>query len=102
MKEYEELTAAIAKALPEIEEMGGYEDGDENRPITHIRPITLEDVLRANYGNPLELSIDDGGWVWTRPLNDWESNGDIRWNLGKPLSEQSPETLNFLHKLLCK
>lgn len=71
------------------------------------RPITLEDVLRALkeskrewiyaidcYGNLLEYNPEEG---WEVEVHEYNL---FKWHLGKPLSEQSQETITFLHSLL--
>lgn len=59
------------------------------------RPITLEDVLRAmpTGGYNAKMWLMNDGTFW---LTD-----DIEWHLGKPLSEQSDEVIEFLHSILC-
>lgn len=59
------------------------------------RPITLEDVLRAMPNRK--------GHYWSVDFSGALFNGDSwqgKWLLCKPLSEQSPETISFLHSLL--
>lgn len=70
------------------------------------RPITLEDVLRA-----IESSGVDAQRFWTLESDGefiGQDAGDgspvrlgVKWHLGKPLEERSPETIAFLHSLLC-
>lgn len=65
------------------------------------RPKTLEDVLRA-----LEKLCEENEYIRKyRPfLGDPDFFYDTKqqWTLGLPLSDQSPETIAFLHQLLCK
>jgi len=66
------------------------------------RPITLEDVLRAIEKNP---PIEPFFVSITGHFHKQFENGDMsstlaKWQLGKPLSEQSPETLQFLERIL--
>ncbi len=112
----EELEAAIVKAVPEIcagkaRMILGF--GRHLQPeVSVMRPITLEDVLRAldkseigcglaitTTGKVIETTIDDD-------LNTFEEVGDdlgsiVVWKPGKPLSDQSEPTKQFLHQLLC-
>lgn len=65
------------------------------------RPITLEDVLRSCVDLGTSRISSNTVMLWIDDM----SGGDIpetEWLLGKPLSEQSPETISFLHSLLCK
>jgi len=65
------------------------------------RPITLEDVLRSCVDLGISRISSNTVMLWIDDM----SGGDIpetEWLLGKPLSEQSPETISFLHSLLCK
>lgn len=61
-------------------------------------PITLEGVLeafRVDYQIKLEISYAiDCIWLMT------PNSGVFEWKCGKPLSEQSDETINFLASLL--
>ena len=88
-KAYEELVNAIVKAVPDI--MG-------RRNFGQIEPdVTLEDVLRAIDNKGSWWSVDCLGKFYAP---DSMENGES-WLLGKPLSEQSEETIAFLHNLLC-
>ncbi|MFQ5330066.1 MAG: hypothetical protein ACE5D4_08785 [Thermodesulfobacteriota bacterium] len=80
------------------------------------RPIRLEDVLLAledsiilldeDYPNELcEIQVSRNGefsWYKIRDPDDGIYKTGVSWNLHKNLEEQSPETINFLHKLLCE
>lgn len=94
---------AIKKAVPEIivsrarfEKDGPLYDIDE-------RPITLEDVLRAmspgiylkTMGQYTRLVVED---MEHRP----HAGNPVYWHLGKPLSEQSDEVIEFLYSILFK
>lgn len=65
------------------------------------RPITLEDVLAVLgiIGEKLELDIDR---EWLVMNKWWDDDTECSWILGKPLDEQSEETINFLFNLICK
>lgn len=67
------------------------------------RPITLEDVLMAiqetEKWNEVSVCLDNGLGIALFYGDNLPNN---EWLLGKPLSEQSPETISFLHSLLCK
>jgi hypothetical protein len=120
-----ELTDAIVKAVPEIVSTRYIEGcqaaikdcGVKNvngeylcvycrkwrGPDRHeefLRPITLEDVLRAIE----EFASDKIMHYWT--LNEWfymkEGEIAVPWHLSLPLHQQSEETLLFLHSILCK
>ena len=60
------------------------------------REKMLDDVLRAQ-GTPY-FSVDGNGFM---ELRDSENYRYSMWYLGKPLSEQSTETLAFLASILC-
>lgn len=84
-----DLNKDILRQCPECK--SGYSDSFE-------RPITLEDVLRALQGSGGDFfGITDGGRFLT-------SSVLLKgvWEFGKPLSEQSEETINFLYNLLKK
>lgn len=94
---------AIKKAVPEIivsrarfEKDGPLYDIDE-------RPISLEDVLRAvDPGDGLmEVQSRSTGTVSLYWNVDNEVSISSVWHLGKPLSEQSDEVIEFLYSVLC-
>ena len=60
------------------------------------RPITLEDVLRAWQ----EKYADKSGAINSQRFDSFVFNLLGWWKLGKPLSEQSKKTIEFLYKLL--
>lgn len=97
MTPYEKVRAAIVKAVPEIVQVGEF----YGEPIEHERPITLEDVLRAieQTGKMAELHGDGTLRVFHNDFDD--APGQNKLLLGKPLSEQSPETIDFLAGVLC-
>jgi hypothetical protein len=67
------------------------------------RPITLEDVLIALQA---KNGIHEIAYYAARTGTDIQKLNicfkahETNWTLGKPLSEQSPETISFLHSLL--
>lgn len=64
------------------------------------RPITLEDVLRAI---PMEFKakiMNNNTIQIDRIINGSNKDNWFHWKLGKPLSEQSKPTQEFLYKLL--
>lgn len=77
------------------------------------RPITLEDVLKAKNS---KIDADFAQWKDDEYKPPYGTVGNIKkglkrkydekllaiWLLGKTLSEQSDETISFLHSLLCK
>lgn len=66
----------------------------EGKPLD----FTLEDFLKAwNIDWKIKTYDNDPYTAWEREL----SNIVIRWDLTAPLSSQSPETISFLHKILC-
>lgn len=86
-----ELTQKIAKCVTSVEYgeyLGAEEDGEE---IWRQRDITLEDVLRALRTVATEKA----------PYFDVAAPLLGAWEMGKPLSEQSEETVSFLHSILC-
>lgn len=101
---YDELVEAIVKAVPEIDYLNGQTAFPNLLSIVPIeerlRPITLEDVLRAIHKRSKLLHVNSYGSICEAlDRHRWVQTG-IRWDFGKPLSEQPPETIEFLHKLL--
>ena len=118
-KDMSKLEQAIIKAVPGIE-IRSY-CGQHRKPErgcgkcegTIIRPITLEDVLRA-IDNPITQSdgkitqlileningekLEFGFYDVKNPEAVWFTG--IDWNLGKPLSDQSKETKDWLEELI--
>lgn len=70
------------------------------RVIGH--PITLEDVLEAlnNTEHYCYGYHYDEGFIITDGGGEYYKDGDFYWESGKPLSDQSQETIAFLHSLL--
>ena len=71
------------------------------------RPITLEDVLMLQGQITLKKEfdgllgvVDDEFWCISSDLENYGLG--IYWKLGKPLTEQSEETIDFIHGLLCE
>lgn len=108
---YDELVAAIVKAVPGIEEdrrrrekMFGKFDDDGEEKIYSLRPITLEDVLQTIEQNTDDLTLAVGtcGRFWeVSKGNIWRPE---IWHLGHDLSwhrDNAPETIDFLHSILC-
>ena len=64
-------------------------------------PITLEHILGAINIDMFIYSVDTLGqfWKWFTEDDEQEATG-IVWTLTKPLSEQPPETIDFIHSLL--
>lgn len=108
---YEELVAAIVKAVPVIKKHPAFKGEYEECIVCGViresaflrecsRPITLEDVLLAEIEtidkehHPTNPSVRD------QLYKQWTLKTLAEWSLGKPLSEQSPETISFLHSLL--
>ena len=89
MNDLEKLTKIIQEAVPEIKDnlKQCYKCKEETY---EDRPITLEDVLVAsNKKHNTGASMKWDGILGT-------------WQLNKPLSEQTPETINFLLETLSK
>ena len=61
------------------------------------RPITFEDVLRV-------IRVEDTRFYFTKDKDGASGIEQIcdKWQFGKPLSEQSEETINFLHRIIVK
>lgn len=115
---YDQVVQAIVKAVPEILapcHIHAKMKEDKYRKNLSAcllcakkipRPITLEDVLRAH-----KIRFPADGTMRTnesfRRHHTGQFSEDIwdfysQWHLGKPLSEQPPETIAFLHSLLCQ
>jgi len=75
--------------------------------IIGVENPNLESVLMALScgGN---WFIDDGGYFIRAKRKEFtydyiiENDKNIKWKLGQPLDQQDPETLSFLHEILCK
>lgn len=127
-EQYDELVAAIVKAVPEIMEWrcercrkkyAEYVNGCvicwnddlpvavnrslyEGRKVSATpRPITLEDVLRATNG--IWMGVSHTGYMARMNFTSLLPGGEY-WHLGHDLEwhkENAPETILFLHSLLC-
>ena len=114
----QELTNKIKDIIPEIEEEMEEQEqiteqaGDfirqSQRPSgktnVYERDITLEDVLRCLKS---DYYINEDGYLYSI-MSENEDGGiylemvspGIHWKLGKPLHEQSKETIKELNKLI--
>jgi hypothetical protein len=111
-EKYEELVAAIQKAVPELrmsdEEARTWID-IHGKPVPPSRDIILEDVLRAlqakfkvnGWMNPkdeeeksISLAAYDGAVL--QICGNWKMGHSLEWHL-----EHSPETILFLHSIIC-
>lgn len=110
-RQYDELVAAIVKAVPEIADdcWCGLSMSFCNCCKPQMRELRLEDVLRAlmHHSDKRVVAVDYfGNWIrfkeWDgKSQNQWEFlDNDARWQPGKPLSDQSDETKLWLHSLL--
>jgi hypothetical protein len=117
----EAVTAAVVKVVPEIPfwycNVCRVESWQELPDTTlcdkcknsglerRNRPITLEDVLRAIRASDSfrsSPSLDLKCEMIERVVGGFMGAPDEGlWTLGKPLSEQSDETIAFLYDLLC-
>ena len=107
---YNDLVEAIVKAVHEVRSES-FLKPHEGVPLfqqfnsttgTLDRPITLEDVLRAILFKANYYCVDTGGRFWELQNVQDQRHCLAKWLLGKSLSEQSSETISFLHSLLCK
>lgn len=112
-EKYDELVAAIVKAVPEIYETArgpichshtSCAFHCHGRPIIAVnRPITLEDVLRAlgeNYavggdGRIREWNGAGDGWTLKERYYKWHLGHDLAWH-----RDNAHQTIFFLHGLL--
>jgi len=98
---YEELVAAIVKAVPEIRDQPCTHKlmADENGCpfLNHSRPITLEDVLHTAYPNKMFVSTHGALCVWDE--KEKALRAFAMWHLGKPLSAQDKDTIDWLVSL---
>ena len=92
---YDAVLRKIFEAVPELSDIEKevFISGKWRR----LRP-NLEDVLRA---------LPIGAMAWCKARDEGHFFGivdgkSVFWHLGKPLSEQSTECIEFLHTLLCK
>ncbi len=116
---YDELVAAIGQAVSDI----GVHCFTENVGMHTVcewcklkattnnldsicgvsRPITLEDVLRAI--PPFVIRVCSGTGQIVDHTKTWEGVSPCSWHLGQDLAwhrDNAPETIMFLHSLLCK
>ena len=90
----QELTNKIKKIIPEIDIPSKVFEG-----VYKSRQITLEDVLRClvekhKYYNEDIVILTDG------TIGSKDGTIQAQWLLGKPLHEQSEETIKELNKLI--
>lgn len=107
MTKIEQLKKEIQRVKPEIEQRWTTTEIIEKLSGKEIyrsksvkgRKITLEDVLTVLTREPsnFEMSAWCDGTIFFR--NDGKN---CVWLLGKPLDDQSEETINFLHSLIIK
>jgi hypothetical protein len=101
-----ELTAKICEAVPEIKyKMCSCENQRLCEHTLMKSPITLEHFVLT-----LQKHFKDRGWTQTddkelMKLSLFTYDASIlqtlgKWRMGKPLHEQSPETISFLYSLL--
>lgn len=108
--QYEELVAAIVKAVPEIVTFQHSRNcscrcGGKQR---NLRPITLDDVLMAmNKKWRYRLLMVEGFWK-VDPMEQTYNKDRIsvldRWSLGHSLEwhrDNAPETIDLLRNLIC-
>lgn len=111
----EELTQAIVKAVPELTKRHKKHmkcmystacnctlDDLKVSPLKDSVVLGLEDVLLT-----LIMYVDSKHHPHNPGVRDLQYRKGTaailsHWTLGKPLSEQSPETISFLHSLLCE
>lgn len=96
-----ELTEAIVKAVPQIYERPKiFCEACDDWSYRDLS-IRLEDVLRALHTLGKSVRVwDDGEFQVPREENENEELTERFWLLGAPLSQQSDETIAFLHTLL--
>jgi len=87
------LKQCIIKLVPDVVIGGETEDGSSDTEIigeVYLRPINLEDVLRAmNF----DYDFTSSTYIKVAKL--------LRlWTLGKPLDDQPKEVINFLKEIL--
>lgn len=88
--------------LQQIREKVYEATGVPESSIVYGRPVMLHDVLRAIYAKEPKyktfLTLEcDGQFI---EHNDRGHYARATWNLSLPLDEQSPETIDFLAKIL--
>lgn len=68
------------------------------------RPIREAELLMALSNAPIEHTYaihEEGDFLaYDKGCNGWDYDNGTCWTLGKPLSEQPQETINFLHQIL--
>lgn len=114
---YEELVAAIVKAVPQIRRAvctGCTSDVHAERcpncpkhfVAVSLRPITVEDVLRAihkSQTSPIGVCTSGEFLDCDDECNNLRGI-DIRWHFGHSLEwhrDNAPETIAFLHSVIC-
>lgn len=93
----EELINKIKKIIPEIEieVFAGNKEMRSSMITVKTRPITLEDILRCLSGKEKCYCVNCYGEFSLCP-----SSLGFNWQLGKPLHEQSEETIKELNNLI--
>jgi hypothetical protein len=105
------LQSKIIKAVPEIirDDYNILQSGGYSMNKQWIKPITLEDVLRAlpkevNYTfsayKEFILTIGNGILFIDTNFNNGEKETTGQWHLGLPLDQQSEECIEFLDKII--
>lgn len=105
-----DLTTAIISANPEIEtDTRGFDlehmaRGGTPRTIGEVtvRNIGLEDVMVA-IGKNRGIVIGTSGnfYLWQEDLIE-KGKEKCTWIPNKPLQDQSPQLIEFLHKIICQ
>ena len=104
MDKLQSVREKIIKAVPEIKKYNVYETCkrqvlfDGGRVIKE-RGITLEDVL-ITLGEKYAITGDGMFLERQYGTSTYDCAGFPIWKMGKPLSEQSEELINFLDDLL--
>ncbi len=114
---YNELVLKIEEVIPYIRNCNQYHDFSEtdiccicreDRRIKGwsqncLRSLTLEDILITLRSNPIQ-TIENYRKIWNEDILYSEIETVIlrKYDLGIPLSEQRPVTIELLHSLVCK
>lgn len=104
-KEYQEVKEVVFISKGAYKTDGGFrlfavEKQDETIVEILGHPITLEHVLKAFNGTKFGLKWHTQAVYFVESLGTGYDKFSMEWQLTKPLSEQSPETIKWLNEII--
>jgi hypothetical protein len=94
----QQLQEAIREVCTELV-IGHYQG--EQEPLIEMLPIELQHILRAmnEKHTGIYYVLSDGSFYND---NDLFRDSIVGYDLTKPLDQQAPEVIDFLHSIICK